>query len=132
MTVTMEYVDTRFAQFVSKYESVLKHLNYAEAEIGRLTENLAQRLKARDFKLYGTKPIQFLHSGKRVTRFLIKSAVEYSPAQRAKRDALRAQYHAKIAEERRRNPTACFFSFEAAYADKLKVNLRTVRDFFRL
>lgn len=132
MAVTMEYVDTRFAQFVSKYEAVLKHLNYAEAEIGSLTENLAARLKARDFKLYGAKPIQFLHSGKRVTRFLLKSAVEYSPAQKARREALRQEYSNKTAEIRSKNPTACFFSFEAAYADKLRVNLRAFRDLFRL
>lgn len=130
MFVNKEYVEARFAQFVRKYREVLASLGYGADEIAKNTAMLTERLKKRDFKLYGARPINELHGGKRITRFLIRSAIEFGPAQRARRAALQTQYHEKITEERRRNPCATFFSFEAAYASKLRINFGPMRQMF--
>lgn len=132
MQVTMEYVDQRYSQFAEKYRAALAFLKFGEKEIADNVKALQHRLATHDFKRYGDKPINYLHAGKRITRFLIKQAVEYSPAARARRERLQAEYHARIAAERVRNPMASFFSFEAAYAGKLKVNLANFRSLFRL
>jgi hypothetical protein len=45
---------------------------------------------------------------------------------------LRHEYAAECAEARKRNPAACFFSFKATYASKLRVNLAPHKALFRL
>jgi hypothetical protein len=132
MHVTMDYVDQRYAQFAEKYRAALAYLKFSEQDIAERVKALQHRLATHDFKRYGDKPIHFLHAGKRITRFLIKHAIEYSPAARARRTQLQADYHARIAQERLRQPLATFFSFEAAYARKLKINLANFRSLFRL
>jgi hypothetical protein len=132
MQVTMPYVDARYAQFAEKYRAALAYLKFSEEDIAERVKSLQHRLATHDFKLYGSKPIHYLHAGKRITRFLIKHSIEYSPAARARRERLRAEYHARIEQERLRQPFATFFSFEAAYAGKLKTNLATFRNLFRL
>ena len=132
MQVTMERVNVRFAQFVEKYRIALKFLNYSEADIGKDTAALERRLAAHDFKLYGSHPVHYLHGGKRITRFLVKQAIEYSPAARARRERLAAEYRARIAQVRVQQPLATFFSFEAAYAAKLRVDLSAFRALFVL
>lgn len=132
MQVTMPYVDTRFAQFLQKYAEVLKTLQFDDAAVAERIASLKHRLDSRDFKLYGERPIHVLHGGKRITRYLIKTAVEWGPIAKARRERLRAEYCERIAEVRKSQPFACFFSFEAAYSDKLKVNLGAMSHLFRL
>lgn len=132
MQVTMEYVDRRFAQFAAKLEEVMQSLKFDQAKINDYVSNLRKRLAARDFKLYGNRPINYLHSGKRITRFYIKLALETCPSRKAFVARLQDQYQERVAEERRRNPFASFFSFEAAYASKLRVNLTPHRRLFMI
>jgi hypothetical protein len=128
--VTIEYVETRFATFLIKYKSVLTGLGYGENEIAERVSSLKARLDQRDFKLYGDRPINILHGGKRITRNLIAGAIKYSPAQMVKVSRLRDDYAAKCAEIRKNQPHATFFSFEAAYANKLRVDLKPHRNLF--
>ena len=130
--ITMQHVDNRFGEFVAKYAAVLMALKFDLDTINSHVDNLKRRLATRDFKLYGEKPSHYLHAGKRITRFYIKLALETSPAQKAKEERLHAEYCARAAEIRERQPNASFFSFEAAYAGKLKVRLQPYRDFFKI
>lgn len=130
MHVTMEYVDNRYKDFVAKFRRLLESLSYPASYIDERVNVLSQRLITRDFKRYGDRPINFLHAGKRITRAAIKFALEGSPAEKQRRERLQADYRRKIEEERRFNPHATFFSFEAAYAGKLKVDLRPHRQWF--
>lgn len=132
MTITTDYVDARFQQFVAKYQAVLKELNYEPAYIEQSSRHLAQRLATRDFKRYGDRPIQLLHAGKRVTRALIKFAIHSCPAQKRRRELLQQQYNDRLAMLRERNPEVTVFSFEATYAAKLKIDLRPYKAFFYL
>lgn len=130
MHVTMEYVDNRFKDFVAKYRQLLEFLAFPDSYIDERVSVLTQRLAARDFKLYGDRPVNFLHAGKRITRAAVKFALEQCPRQKRRRERLHQDYLNKIAEERRFNPHATFFSFEAAYAGRLKVNLGPHRKWF--
>lgn len=132
MQVSLSRVEVRFSEFVAKYAAVLRSLQYDEATVAKNVASLTHRLATRDFKLYGERPIHMLHGGKRITRFLIKLAIECCPKEKARREQLRTQYLARAQEIRVRQPNACFFSFESAYADKLKINLANFRDMFRL
>lgn len=132
MQVTMAYVDARFTQFVQKYTEALKFLQFDASTVEKNAAALQHRLAAHDFKLYGAHPIHFLHGGKRITRFLIKLAIETCPATRARRERLRREYEQRITEARKSQPAASFFSFEAAYADKLKVKLAPMSHLFRI
>lgn len=128
--VTIKYVMGRFEKFVVKYEKVLRQFAYDEDYILERVNSLKHRLSARDFKLYGDKPINILHGGKRVTRFLIKSAIEFSPAQKAKVARMRTEYSNACELERKRTGDVLFFSFESAYAKKLKVPLTPFKKLF--
>lgn len=132
MPVTMDYVEKRYKDFVSKYAELLKFLNYPASYIEERVDVLTQRLATRDFKLYGDRPINFLHAGKRITRAAIVFALQGCPAEKARRQRLREDYSRKCEEERRSSPTATFFSFEAAYAQKLKVAMGPHRQWFCL
>lgn len=132
VAVDMNHVNARFAQFVPKYSDAMRTLGYPEADVQENARKLGVRLAARDFKLYGDKPINVLHGGKRITRFLIKSAIEYGPAQRARRERLLADYNRRAAEIRAKSPDASFFSFEHVYAKQLKVPLMPFKPLFRI
>jgi hypothetical protein len=130
MLVTMEYVETRYKDFVSKYRQLLQFLNYPASYIEERATVLTRRLANHDFKRYGDRPINFLHAGKRITRAAIVFALQGCPAEKQRREKLRAEYSRKIEEERRINPCATFFSFETAYARQLKVHFGPHRQWF--
>lgn len=130
MPITTEYVDKRFAQFVAKHAVTLQALGYEEARVQKDCRNLELRLRLRDFKLYGSNPIHALHGGKRITRFLVKSAIEHRPAARARRERLYQEYCERAREIRKSQPFASFFSFEAVYAKQLRVNLLPFKKMF--
>jgi hypothetical protein len=132
MQVTMAYVDTRFTQFLQKYTEVLKGLQFDDQAVAERTASLKHRLDTRDFRLYGERPINVLHGGKRITRYLIKTAIEWGPIAKARRERLLAEYFQRIAEARKTNPDGCFFSFESTYAKQLKVNLTPMSHLFRI
>lgn len=132
MIVTSERVRVRFDQFLSAYEAALKSLAYEANEISDRVGKLRTRLARADFKLYGNKPIHELHGGKRVVRFLIKLAIEHSPAQQARKIRLRAEYLRRLEELRKTNPNPCVFSFEATYAKQLKVDLTPFKQLFHI
>jgi hypothetical protein len=130
MPVTIDYVENRYKDFVSKYGQLLKFLGYPAPYIEERVTVLTRRLANRDFKRYGDRPINFLHAGKRITRAAIVFALQGCPAEQQRRERLRAEYNRKIAEERRHNPHATFFSFEAAYARQLRVPMGPHRQWF--
>lgn len=131
-TITLAYVAQRFEHFVQKYKAALEALGYSEVNVTRNCAQLTHRLETHDFKLYGAAPVNYLHGGKRITRFLLKSAIEHRPAETARRDRLHAEYSARLAEIRVNQPFATCFSFEAAYASKLKVRLAPFKKLFFL
>lgn len=128
--INAEYVERRFEAFVSKYASVLRQFEYDEEYVAKQIFNLTNRLATKDFKRYGEAPINDLHGGKRITRFLIKSAIEFCPAQKAKIAWLRNKYARACAAEREVSGTLVFFSFETAYAKELKVPLAPFKTLF--
>lgn len=130
--ITPEYVDQRFSTFVEKLAVAMRTLGHSEEAITENCEVLSKRLLARDFKTYGETPLHQLQAGKRVTRFFLKLAVEQRPAQKARRQALLQRYQEEVSRERAINPCATFFSFEAAYAGKLRVNLSEFKRLFYL
>lgn len=130
--VNSEYVDKRFCDFVKKYERVLTHLKFDEETIKKFSHNLSWRLINRDFVKSGSKPINALHTGKRVTRFLIKLAIETCPARKSFKERLLQEYYSRMEECRKTSPDAVFFSFESTYANKLRINFAQYRDMFRL
>lgn len=129
-TVTLEYVANRFSQFVLKYELAMKTLGYTDAQISDNARMLKVRLASGDFKTYGDKPVHMLHGGKRITRFLIKSAIEFRPAMRERRDRLLKEYLQRAQEIRAKQPHACFFSFESTYARRLREPLKPFKNLF--
>jgi DNA polymerase III epsilon subunit-like protein len=130
MRVTMEYVDNRYKDFAAKYGQLLEFLNYPAPYIAESVAKLSLRLATHDFKRYGDRPINFLHAGKRITRALIRFALEGCPHEKQRRELLRTKYLRKIEEVRRSQPQATFFSFEAVYAKELKVDLSPHRQWF--
>lgn len=130
MLVTMEYVETRYKDFVTKYGQLLKSLNYPASYIEERITVLRRRLANHDFKRYGDRPINFLHAGKRVTRAAMVFALQGCPAEKLRKEKLCQEYLRKVAEERRHNPHATFFSFEAAYARQLHVPMGPHRQWF--
>jgi hypothetical protein len=130
MRVTEEYVNNRFKEFADKYWKLLEFLGYASSNVEEWVTVLSNRLASRDFKQYGTRPINDLHGGKRITRFAIRTAIEHCPSEKQRRERLQQEYNARAAEIRQYQPHASFFSFEAAYADKLKVDMRPHRQWF--
>ena len=132
MSMTEAYVDQRFAEFVKKYKALLAELKFDAETIAANVANLQRRLAARDFKLYGSRAINLLHAGKRITRFYFKLAFEVCPAEKARRQRLRDEYSARTAEIRETQPYAVFFSFEATYANKLRINFAPLRRKFYL
>ena len=130
MLVTHEYVQRRFADFVAKYRQALETLNFAPSAVDADVANLQRRLNANDFKLYGDRPINFLHAGKRITRFYLKLAISTCPQMKARAARLRAEYVLRVAEARKLNSCDRFFSFESVYAGQLKPNLRQHRKLF--
>lgn len=132
MQVTEDYVKTRFAQFVDKYRTALRLLGYSEELCLAYPKQLEDRLATRGFRTYGARPINILHGGKRLTRFYIKTAIENSPAQKAIVQQLRDEYENKVRAARARNPHESFFSFEAAYASKIRVKLSKHKSLFML
>lgn len=130
--VTMDYVAHRFEHFVQKYKAALEALGYCSDKVARNCAQLAHRLETHDFKLYGAAPVSYLHGGKRITRFLLKSAIEHRPAETARRARLHAEYSARVAAIRVNQPFATCFSFEAAYAPQLKVPLAPFKKLFFL
>lgn len=130
--ITRDYVATRFDQFVAKFRTALETLGYSAEDVGVQANALATRLQTRDFKVYGDQPIHELHAGKRITRALVKFAIVSRPAEKARRARLRDAYAAKCAEVRKTQPHAVFFSFEAARANALKVDLRPFKALFQL
>lgn len=132
MRVTETYVNQRFAEFAKKYKAVLTELKFDADTIAQHVAHLQHRLATRNFKLYGVRPINMLHAGKRITRFYIKLAFEVCPAQKARRQRLHDQYCERIAEIRKTQPFAFFFSFEATYARQLRINFAPLRQKFYL
>lgn len=131
--ITPAHVEVRFATFVAKYAEALTTLKFPAPYIEDSVGNLKRRLTNRDFKRYGTHPVHDLHAGKRITRYLIRLAIENSPAERARRDKLQERYREKCAEIRQqRGPLTTFFSFEAACAKQLKVALWPYKAMFRI
>lgn len=130
MSVTMDYVESRYKDFVAKYRQLLTVLNYPSSYIEERVTVLSRRLANGDFKLYGNRPINFLHAGKRITRAAVIFALQGCPAEQRRREKLREEYNRRIQEVRRYNPHATFFSFEAAYARQLRVPLAPHRQWF--
>lgn len=130
MQLTFPYVETRFADFVAAYRRAMTAMGHDKHYIDTHSQVLQSRLATRDFKLYGDRPSHLLHAGKRISRFLIKLAIENSPGQKERRARLYEKYQAECAEIRVHQPLATFFSFEAAYALRLKVNLQEHRALF--
>ena len=128
--VTHAHVQLRHGQFADAFARALKTLGYSADDACERVAQLRKRLANSDFKLYGTEPVHYLHAGKRVTRALIKFAIQGCPAELRRRDALRQQYNKRVAAERALNPHANFFSFEAAYAGKLRVDLSAYKKLF--
>lgn len=133
VVIDMDYVDKRFAQFVDKYAQVLTAQGHPPEQIGSNVAMLRQRLATRDYHVRdANRPVCHLHAGKRVARFLIKTAIEFSPARKAQIARWREQYGRSCAEARRTQPHITFFSFEAAYAGKLRLQLAPHKAAFRL
>jgi len=130
--LTPEYVEKRFGDFVAKYQQVLTAYGHDKAEVEKNTAMLRDRLTRHDYVLKAERPVCHYHSGKRVTWFLVKQAILYCPAEKARIARLRARYSTQCSEARARNPFATFFSFEAACAKDIRVDLRRHRDAFRL
>lgn len=130
--VTPEYVEKRLVEFAEKHRQALVSLGFADKEVADGCQYLATRFKDRDFKLYGVQPVHLLHAAKRITRFAIKCAIEQCPSRKARIARWQEDYREKCAEVRRRQPLAQFFSFEAVYAKRLKVNLASYKSLFRL
>lgn len=115
----MNYVQHRFDQFVVSLETALKALGYPEAEIQSQCTMLRSRLAKRDYWLKADRPVCHLQSGKRVTRFLLRSAIQFSPAAKARVARLRRRYADECRAIRQESPHAVFFSFESAYSKHL-------------
>lgn len=130
--VTPEYVEKRLVEFAEKHRQALVTLGFADKEVEAGCQYLATRFKDRDFKLYGSQPVHLLHAAKRITRFAIKCAIEQCPARKARIARWQADYRDQCAELRKRQPQGLFFSFEAVYAGRLKVNLAGYKQLFRL
>lgn len=130
--ITFEYVDQRFATFVEKLKAAMTSLGHSSEKVAQYAEVLAHRLSTRDYKLYGHTALHHLQSGKRITRFYIKQAIETRPEQLLLREQLRERYCKQVAEARKANPLQHFFSFEAANANALKVPLAPFKKLFYL
>lgn len=128
----MAYVQARFNQFVAKLQDTLARLNYPSEEISKQCTVLQDRLNRRDYWLKDERPVCHLQSGKRVAKFFLRSALEFSPAARAKATRLRAEYAAKCHAIRQRQPVAVFFSFETVYKAKLAPDFHANRALLRL
>ena len=127
--INLAYVDFRFLQFVQKYKQVLEKLIFDKNYIEKYTNLLDKRLKQKDFKVYGDKPVNYLHGGKRITRFYIKCALEECQKYKNYRELLYIEYSNKIKEN---NPNTTFFSFESAYSKQLKINFSDYKEFFKI
>lgn len=128
----MQYVQRRFDHFVDKLRTALVALSYPEAEVDSQCNMLRDRLAKRDYWLKADRPVCHLQSGKRVTRFLLRSAVQFSPAAKARVARLRSRYAQECMAIKQASPTAAFYSFESAYAKHLVPNFAAHRKLLTL
>lgn len=131
--VTFEILEKRVPQLVCSYRAALTELGFDAETVKAWSASLQDQLKARRYhKGNSPRAIEHLVCAKRVTRYLIRCAIENRPAERARRDRLMREYVAKCKEIREKQPLAAFFSFEASYAGRLRVDVKPFAHLFRL
>lgn len=130
--VGLDTVKQRFDFYCERLEDVLEHFGHDKAHIEMDVRRLRDRLQNGFFRITGNQPINLLHGGRRITRHAIKCAIERAPAHLARIERLRGEYGRQCAAERALHPARSFFSFEAAHAKDIAVDLKPHRRFFYL
>lgn len=128
----LDAVRQRFDFYCDRLRDVLEHFGHDKHYIEQDVRRLRDRLQNGFFRITGNRPINLLHGGRRIARHAIKSAIERAPAHLARVERLRSEYGKQCAAEKALNPAKNFFSFEAAHAGDIAVDLKPHRRFFCL
>jgi len=130
--ITYTYLTRRFAQMLACLYEVMLELGYEENDAKIKTEAAKQRLEQGRGKLYGDRNVHHLTRAKRCMRNEIRHAIDFRPARQAEIARYKAQYNADYKALKEREPHACPFSFEHAYAKQLRVNYGAMSSLFKL
>lgn len=128
----LDAVKLRFDFYCERLREVLEYFGHDKAYIEMDVRRLRDRLQNGFFRITGNQPINLLHGGRRITRHAIKCAIERAPAHLARIERLRDHYGRQCSAERALHPARTFFSFEAAHAKDIAVDLKPHHHFFRL
>lgn len=127
---TEQYVDARIMQIADKIKQAMMAFNHSDFS---QVDVYINRMYSNDFVV--DKPLTQayrLKMAKRLARYYIKHAIEYSPIQKKLKEKVHEQYLIKCKERIELLGYNDMFSFESWSKKKLSVNYADYKVFFQL
>ncbi len=128
--ITEQYIETRISQLKEKIKQANIVVGFDDNYAEIISQQFVTLCNSPEVKSRDSNPIHTLTRIKRIARNAIRIAIQSNPKRKAQVAFWQNEYSEKCQEMKKIDPAASFFSFETAYAKKLKIEFSHFKTLF--